>query len=212
MDKNNLAQYYSDNVGLVHHVAQKGYGRLQAIGASIEYDDVVQDMSMVFIKAYQIWDEEKSKFSTYYINAAINELNKIAKKFETERLELKIKSVEEMDHGNEDVNVAETIACDRDTPERALESNRLIQAVVSGLSPLAEAMVEWMLSPPDWVERELAAKQIHAEMARDMGHKRRAVSECSIGFVCDMLELSGVPGANIRSARQELTNAVRRNV
>jgi len=211
MNKPDISRYYADNIGLVHTVARKGYGRMQAIGAAIDYDDLVQDMSVVFIKAYELWDGDKGKFSTYFMYSAFNEINKVAKKFEIERVELRIKSVEEMTSSSDDqMDVSETIACGSDTPEQALEFKMMVAEALRGLSPVAHKMVEWLIDPPDELEREREARICHASLARDMGKNKRAKFS-EIGLVCDVLLMAGVCEVEVRNARRELEAAVKRS-
>lgn len=212
MNKPDISRYYADNIGLVHTVARKGYGRMQAIGAAIDYNDLVQDMSIVFIKTYELWDEDKGKFSTYFMYSAFNELNKTAKKFEIERLHLKVESVEEMSDSSEDqIDISETIACSGDTPEQALEFKMMVEDALRGLSPVANKIVEWLINPPDELEHEREARICHASMARDMGrHKRAKFSD--IGLVCDVLLMAGVSEVEVRNARRELELSVKRSM
>lgn len=89
MDRNNLGRFYADNVGLIHTVARKGFGRLSGIGASVDYDDLFQELSEVFIKAYDGFDEDGSKFSTYFTVAAGHKINQIAEGYELDRMGVK---------------------------------------------------------------------------------------------------------------------------
>lgn len=89
MDRSNLDRFYADNVGLVHTVARKGYGRLMGIGAAIDYEDLVQELGEVFIKAYDGFDDSVGKFSTYFTVAANNKINQIAESYELDRLGVK---------------------------------------------------------------------------------------------------------------------------
>lgn len=89
MDRQNLGRFYADNVGLIHTVARKGFGRLQGIGASVDYDDLFQELSEVFIKAYDGFDEDNSKFSTYFTVAAGHKINQLAEGFELDRMGVK---------------------------------------------------------------------------------------------------------------------------
>lgn len=89
MDRKDLGRFYADNVGLIHVVARKGYGRLQGIGASVDYDDLFQDLSETFIKSFDGFDDDAGKFSTYFITAARNKVNQIAEGYELDRMGVK---------------------------------------------------------------------------------------------------------------------------
>lgn len=199
---------YSENIGLIHSVARKGYGRLQAIGASVDYDDVFQDMTLVFIKSAELWDSEKSKLSTYFTHAAYNELNRIAKRYEIERLELQIKSSEDLSQ-DEDFDIFEMVADNRITPDGEMELSMLVDSIVSQISPLAFLIVSWVVLPPKDVLREMQAKKAHAEYCRGIGLSRRA-RESDIGIVCNLLQLCGFTVNQLQSARLEIDRVVRR--
>lgn len=90
MDRSNLAAYYEANVGLIHSIALPGYGRLADIGGSQSYDDLFQELTEVFIKAYDAFDENAGfTFSTYFMTSARNYLNHNAEQVEVERLGVK---------------------------------------------------------------------------------------------------------------------------
>lgn len=89
MDRNNIDRFYADNIGLIHTVARKGYGRLMGIGAAIDYEDLVQELSEVFIKAYNGFDADTGKFSTYFTVAAGHKISQIAEGYELDRLGVK---------------------------------------------------------------------------------------------------------------------------
>lgn len=81
--------FYADNVGLVQSLANKYYGRMTALGATMTFDDVMQELSLVFVKSYELFDADKCKFSTYFTRAAQNRINHIAEKLEYERMGMK---------------------------------------------------------------------------------------------------------------------------
>lgn len=214
MNRSELDKYYAKNVGLVHSVARKGYGRLVAIGAAMPYDDVVQELSIIFIKAFDGYSPELGhKFSSYFTRAAYNHLNEIVKGYSNERVKHGVRSVEEMSERIKssegiDADVGNYIACTRNTPEREAIQNETFAVVLSKLSPLAVQIVSWLIEPPKLVEDELLARIAHAEFARSQGVAKRAGDSINIGFVCDVLMKVGVGEQAIRVARRELEKTV----
>lgn len=206
MDRNNLAVFYAENVGLVKQVAWKGYQRLAAIGAVIEFEDLVQELSLVFVDAYDKFDESNgAKFSTYFTVSAFNELNKLARKHEAERVELGMRSIEEMDSmAGEGNSLSERIASDALTPEEIAERESAIREVTGRLTPVAALVVEWVANPPDFLMRELCAHQAHADYARSQGVARRN-RHSPARFVRDMLErVTDIPRDQIRQAYRQI--------
>lgn len=72
---------YSAHRGLINQMAYKGYLRLQQAGVAIEYDDVVQEMSLIYCKAAERFDASKGfTFAAYLGQAIWHDFNKVAEK------------------------------------------------------------------------------------------------------------------------------------
>lgn len=219
MDRKDLDRFYADNTGLIHTVARKGYGRLQAIGAAIEYEDVVQELTEVFIKSFDKFDDERGcRFSSYFVPAAYRKLNRIAEDYEAERVELGIRSVEEMngwknDSFSDDGSIEETISGASFPIEDQIGAGRLASEIVGKLSPVASMIAQMAIDPPDFMEREFSAAQAYAEYARSVGVERRARGSLNVSFVCSVLEkVSDIPVLTLRAAKKELTKVVKESV
>ena len=241
MDRNDLGKFYADNVGLIHTVARKGYGRLQALGAGIDYDDLVQELSEVFIRTFDGFDEgQGSKFSTYFTFSAYTKLNKIAARFERERtggvvvsaekndgeygyevereyLHGGISSIEEMNANARvsdcDLSLEELIASDEPTPEEIVEAASSARALLNNLSPLAASIAQMAFEPPEFLEREFLAAQAHAEYARSVGIERRCRGTITIAFVATFLEkTTELSAAQIRAAKNEIAALAKRGI
>lgn len=208
MDRSNLASYYAENVGLVKQVAWKGYQRLIAIGATMEFDDLVQELSVTFVRAYDKFDESNgAKFSTYFVHAAYNDLNKLAKRIEAERVDLGMRSIEEIDAlVGEGGSLAERVASEAMTPEEIVERDSAIREIESRLTPVAALVMHWIIDPPDFLERELQAQQAHADYARSRGiAKRNRISPAR--FVCDFLgRVTDIPAEQLQGAYRQIRN------
>ena len=61
MNRDSLAQYYSDNVGLIHVVAAKAHRRVLAVGGAYDYNDLYQDLTEVFIKSYDQFNDNLTR-------------------------------------------------------------------------------------------------------------------------------------------------------
>lgn len=238
MDRSNLASYLEENEGLIHAAARMGYGRLQALGAQMDYDDLVQEMTELFIVAYDKFDESNgAPFSSYFMFSARNKINKIGERMELERcgtmvvavekdsngrvVEVKRKSIHAGTLGIEEINAKasdnghsfeETLASDMATPEEIVEATSVVASMMKQLSPLAAQMMEMTLNPPEFIEREFDAIAAHAEFARSMGIERRSRTELNLSFVAGILEkTSGLPIKKIRAARSEIADLAKRS-
>lgn len=73
---------FKGNVGLVHLIARKCYGWTSALGVSVDYEDVFQDVSVAFVTAATSFDPTQGiKFSAYLTRAAMNEVRKTVGRF-----------------------------------------------------------------------------------------------------------------------------------
>ena len=209
MDKKLLTVYYDANVGLIHSVARKGYARVQKLGASYDYEDMFQELAVIFVKAYAKFDEGKGvKFSTYFTNAAFNRVNSIAQEIFEERCKYGVISVEEMSHnaGDEDMDVYSVLESGRQaSPELMIGITTYLEKALVKLSPLAVKMAQWLISPPDFLIAEMKAHEAHIKYAREQGEERR-FKNGDIGSVVKMMGILNIaPKASIASARKEVT-------
>lgn len=208
MNRANLSQFYKDNTGLLHVVARKGYGRLQAIGASIDYEDLVQELSITFIRSFDLFDEMAGcKFSTYFMTAAYHEVNKIADAIVAERVTNGVRSVEEIDSWSDEEgsSVEERIANEDATPYQVVAANQLTEMIFKRLSPLAVMIAKMAIHPPEFMELEFEAATAHAEVARGIGIEKRARGSLNVSFVCSVLTKTNRPFASrIREAKEEV--------
>ena len=212
MQRVELETYLAANVGLIHAVTKSANARLVKCGVSYDYEDLFQDLSITFIKAFDKYNDNLGyKFSTYFTVAARHEANKIVDKLIAERVEGKTRSVEEMTANFDDqADASEQIMCGGQTPEEHYISIDKIKGMVSGLSPLAYKIVEMTIDPPDFIEREHQAQVAYAKRSRDTGVEKRVSENITVAFVCGVLtKLSTVPVMDIRAARIEINSAAR---
>lgn len=215
MDRKDLDRFYADNVRLIHTVARKGYGRLQQIGASTDYDDLFQELTEVFIKSFDLFDESCGyQFSSYFVRAAYNKINRIAEGFEVERIDLGIRSIEELSDNTEDgLDLEERIAGNAPTPDEIYEANETANALFSQLSPVAAMVVGMAIDPPCFIETEFEAAVAHAEYARSQGVERRARGSINTSFICNVLEkTTNLTRSDLSKARREIAALAERIV
>lgn len=214
MDRSGLATYFKENVGLVHSAARKGAARAAAVGCStLDHDDFVQELTEVFIKAYDLHDPTKTRFSTYFMRSAYNHINKMMEKVNIERMEMGVRSVEEMSSWNQDDDGGELGFTVEDVtaigPEEAAQMNSMVNAWHAKLSPGARLVLEWTLNPPDFIENEFLAQLAHAEMARDMGLPRRSRLMIDASFVSTLLKQVTGKQAFFGAALEEVKSVAR---
>jgi hypothetical protein len=234
MNRSNLDRYFADNIGLVHEVARRCQSRLIAIGAPYEYNDLVQELSEVFIHAYDLFDESKGlTFSTYFMTSAMNRINGMAENVELERIGVKTtrykdkssgkwkkrqervhagsSSIEELSSNNSegDISILDTIDSGFSTPEEIAIAESLEAVMMSKLSPLAAMVVKMTIDPPEFIEREIEAAQAHAEYSRANGIERRSRSNITASYVCSVLEkINCLESADVYAIKSEIKSIV----
>lgn len=73
----------------LHRLAMKCYARVQALGLSMDFDDVMAEMNLSYVRARMAWNPDKgARFSTYCQTACMNNFNQRIEKQETERVNL----------------------------------------------------------------------------------------------------------------------------
>jgi RNA polymerase sigma factor (sigma-70 family) len=206
------AEYYKANLGLVHSVSRKGFSRLATAKVVIDYEDVFQEMSIVFLKAFEKFDESKGfKFSTYYFMCAYNRLNRWAQDLIEERLKHGVVSIEELGQmtgeGDDfDMSAAMTDYADPSTdPESSYRVKELLDHMLKTLSPLAGLILEWSIAPPDEVMTEVRKAQDYAAYGRSQGHNTRCMVQVSPRYVASFIRMvSDVTPPEVAKALKEI--------
>lgn len=188
-----VSECYAGNLGFVHTIARKCYGRLQRMGAALDYDDVFGDVRIAFLEAHQKFDPAKGfEFNTYFARSAYNRLNRVAETVEEERITNGVRSFEELTT-DDDMHAIERIACEAVTPEEWSEQREAAEAmeqVVAGLSPIAGLIVEWIVRPPKLLLEEIAKHQAHAKHIRDLGQHTASHAGVNVSFIGKVLQLA----------------------
>lgn len=203
-----IAEFFEKNKGLVHDVSNRGYRRVVSLNVGLEYEDVFQEMSMAFLKAYEGFDESKGyKFTTYYYMAAFNHLNTWIKKTASDRIQHGTVSIEELNsRGDEDNNIADLIMVERLTPEHCAQYGQFVEHISESLSPLASWILEWTLSPPPELLDQVSKARAQAEYGRSLGIDTKCVINMSPRYVGSfILMLAQIPKAHIAEAINELS-------
>lgn len=205
------ADFYKANMGLVHAVSRKGFSRLATAKVVIDYEDVFQEMSIVFLKAFEGFDESKGfKFSTYYFMCAYNRLNYWAQRLIEERLKHGVVSIEELSKGSDgddmDLgNVMQDYADPSTDPESSYRVTELLQYMLKNVSPLAGLILEWSIMPPQEVMTEVRKAHQYAEYGRSRGHNARCMVQVSPRYIASFISMiSDVSQLEVTKALKEI--------
>lgn len=189
----NAETYYKDNVKLVHKFARKVFARAKTIGAPMEYEDVFQEASLVFLKCFQSFDPNAGfAFSSYFSRAFYFEVNKILADYETEIIKSGTRSIEEYEGDSEQAWLLEVIPSNEPTPEELLELSETSRILVEKVSGNLALVIELLVNPHQWMVDELLHLRRHVEYARSQGIEKRAKPEITIDHVCRCLTMIGM--------------------
>lgn len=206
-----ISEFYKENVRLIHSVANKAYPRFVAVGSPVEYDDLVAELSEVFLHSYRLHDESKSKFGTYFTNAAYNKINNMLKRYNEERIEHGVRSVEELAFEDEDgSNYLESVPSEAMSPDEILEGRQELEAVMQKMSLESQSMLDWLIQPPSWLVQEYEKVIAFNQMLRLQGEQTRQAPEITISFVAKtLIKLGVMTNTEAQRARKEISHYVR---
>lgn len=123
---------FSAHKALICRMAQKGWGRLQNAGVVMDYDDVFQEMSLIYCKAAAGYDPSKGFTFTAYLGRAIwMDFNKFAEKLINDQCGLGLVRIESI--GNDEMDFYDLLPDSAPTPEEACISSR---AFIDGMTSL----------------------------------------------------------------------------
>ena len=156
---------------MLKKLSKKCLARVAAMGVSMDFDDILQEMYMGYIRAQQAWKPDgRSLFSTYCQTVCLNNFNAAIKKMERERAVGRVpmrlcgptgKMVEpkwqrqfglmtQSELGSDDrgeffIAIENTEGPEADTPGYRLERSQEMTAKLEALSPGAKRLVALLL-------------------------------------------------------------------
>lgn len=182
--------------GLIYKLACRGWGRLKQANVHIDFEDVMQEMSLAYVKAAAGYDPEYGiTFSAYLGRSCWNEFNKFAERLIAEQVELRLVSVDAMDDKFEldgaGGSFYDMIDSGDQTPEDIMESIQEARLKTSKLNPTAIFIVQQLVKPSAPLVQHLKALQDHARHARDTieGSNAHAPRDISINLIAKFFNI-----------------------
>lgn len=194
------------NFRLIHMLCRTALGKARALGLMLEYEDMFQECSIVWMKARKSFDPTKGfKFTTYLGSAVARHLASMVGEevFHNARTVRGLAAEEtflrraELDE--DDPVIGEVMAQD------------LFDKGIAKLSPVSRMVMRLMTNPPPEIMEELRAYQAKARYARDCGINRTAPEDLSLAFVLNYILPMHVKMTTTRelAVRDELSREVR---
>lgn len=93
--------------GMLIQQASIFYGRVLGLGLPMEFEDVLQEVNMAYVKARKKWSPEKAKFNTYCFVVVRNEFNRRIERMVNDRVHLGMGSIDNLASGEDDGEVGD---------------------------------------------------------------------------------------------------------
>lgn len=156
---------YENNVALINKTAHRIMRRISAARLSMELEDVIGEIQFVWLRARASFDPSKGNaFSTYFMSAIYNHMNRLIDKRAQEEIELGITCVSALIEAEDECPI-ETHPCSCDTPEQHAERIQQVEQIMAGLSEPAQLVVGLINNPPPELQHEFACKREKARIA-----------------------------------------------
>lgn len=170
---------YSDNIGLVHLLSKKVFGRTSAMRIGVEYDDIFQELSIVFLKAAKKYNPNAGfSISAYFTKAAYRWADRIIAREKRYAIDIKAVSLDEMQ--DSDYQGARLSLDDGSTPlEMKAYVAEAFEEIYIHLSPVAKSAVDMTIKAPPILEREAVMAEVKIRRGLEVGARVRETARPS---------------------------------
>jgi DNA-directed RNA polymerase specialized sigma24 family protein len=158
---------FQDYERLTHFLARKLCGWAQARGGSPDYDDLYQEVSLIWWRCRDQFDPTRGVlFPAYFAQAALHHWARVRREVERGRRTI---SLDQAPNAQIEASLAELL-CDEHAGNPEMDALRQ-EAIAETLeaSPLLLRMVELSLDPPEDLAQELVALRAQVAWSHDMG-------------------------------------------
>lgn len=164
---------FSDYENLTHALTHKICGWARAAGGHLAYEDVFQDLALVWVRCRDQFDPSQgAKFGTYYYNAALHEWGRFKREIRVQRrtVSASVSGEEDGQDGQDERGADITGIADDATasPEEQL-IQRQRAAVALRRNPLMHRLISLSVEAPDDLQAELHALAAQRDWAARCG-------------------------------------------
>jgi len=215
MNKMPLDQFYAENDKLIHFATLKAMKRFKSAGLEnhVEYEEIYARLTEIFVKSYHGFDPEKAHFSTYFVRAATNAITSLIE--DMYRLDIRVDQASALGAYNNDEGESsfedDIFKCNP-MIEQEVELQDAVRHVSKNLSPLAQTILSFTLSPPKFIQDEFLAQRAQCEFARLVGQRTFHEVNLDIRFVANCLKNTVDSSSELKSisnAVDEVKNAIK---
>lgn len=194
---------------MINKYAFKFLQRANGLGASMDLDDIRQELSLIFIRCTRSYDETKGgSFMNFVISAWFNEMNRLMRKDQRNVNVGHTLSDSQWGEDDEqmDGSIFDRVDSGAPTPEQNVEALQLLNATLNGLSAPARTLVSALLDPPDELCRQFEIQASGIKERRDRNvTNRNAYTQMNLRFLFEVFGIPRVPAMNLK---QEIESRV----
>jgi len=195
---------------LVIKIANKVYARVQSAGlvTRISREDLVQEGALIWIKAIEGFDPDYGvQFPTYLWNALQSSLHR----YVTKHGNIKHGQTRYHDTINDDEMPIELQNTNEALdPEAVLMQEDLVAEKFGNLSPISQMVASWLITPPDWLQEEIAANEAYSKEMLRRQYRMRAPMVQDLPIIMRLLKtVWGFSGSKCRQITSEVRGVMR---
>lgn len=193
----------SQHKGMMIKLSRRAQRRLEGAGISVEFDDIMQEATVAFIKAKQGFDPQNgAKFSTYLWTSITNNLNRFCDQMRD--LYRGSVSLDAPSSDSKDAPSLMDVLVDINAidPQEALMRNETAVETLAQFSPDTRRVLTYLITQPESLMQEYGRVRAYYEHSREMGHAGPRV-KFGIDFICEVM---GMSNSHRRRIKQEINS------
>lgn len=184
------------NVKLVRYAAAQQWKRVKALSLSLDWNDVEQEASLVWLLADKAFDPTKGfSFSTYFMTCVRNHFNALVGDMyrPDEVIESKL-----------GVELVDLVTDEGENPEREVSIASEISSSMAKLSGLAQKLLDLAYEPDEFAIQQFEALRAKSRFASARQIDERFPPELNLRFAEFLLSKLGIPKKELIKARNEI--------
>lgn len=192
---------------LINKYTYKFSQRARSLGTAMDEDDIRQELSIIFLRCVEAYDESKGgSFMNFLISAWFNEMNQLMRRDQRNFERGKTRSDHVESDDGDAMSIFDTVDSGWATPEQNLEALQQAEALLNALTPQARVLVHTLIDPPDAICEQYAAHTNGIRERRDAQlSAKKTYRQLTLRFLFEAFQVS--PSDQVRITREIQTKA-----
>lgn len=165
--------------------------RAAGLNAAMDEDDIRQELSLIFLRCTESYDESKGgSFMNFVITAWFNNMNQLMRRDQRNFENGLTISPNMVNSEEEEMSIFDTIDSGWATPEENVMALKALETTLDRLSPQARVLVMALIDPPDVLryQYEMHIRGIK-ERREAQTSRRKTYHNLSLRFLFEILEV-----------------------